>query len=109
MTLGAAETAKRVPPTTLVTTVLVFVNLVAVYIELLLVLAHYEDHETTNYLLPQDIWLPFMTLVLGQSLVNGLLLLTSPRVRRIGAGLLLGTMGAVAAWLCCVAVFGPGS
>jgi hypothetical protein len=92
-------------PVLLATAALVLANLTVLFIGLLAVLAYYDRHDTTDYLVPQDAWEPFTLLVLGLALVNGLVLVAGKRSRAIGLGVLLGTAVAVVAlfgWLALV-------
>lgn len=95
-------------PVLVATAAIVLANLAALFIEMLAVLAYYDRHDTTDYLVSQDVWAPFTLLVLVQALVNGLGLVAWKRSRTIGLGVLLGTVAAAVALFGWLALFvGP--
>lgn len=88
--------------------ILTVANLLCLFLDIVLVLDHYDRHETTSYLVPQDVWSPFIALAWGQAALNGVILVFWRRTRPIGIGVLLGALAAVVlffGWL--VAVVAP--
>lgn len=82
--------------------VLAFANILGLFLNILWVVAWYQDHESTNYLVPQDIWAPFIVVAWAQAVVNGLVLSVWKRTRVAGVGVLLGAAVATVvffAWL----------
>jgi hypothetical protein len=86
------------PGILLLAAVLAFVNLLAVLLEVNAVLNYYEDRETTDYIVNQDLWFPLMLAVWAQAVVNGLILVAWKRTRTAGVGVLLGAVAAVVAY-----------
>ena len=78
--------AKR-PASVLWSAGIVLVNLVVSFVGLLLIVARDQDE-----LLPQDVWMTFPFVLWAQAALNGVLMLAFTRTRRIGLGVLLGTM-----------------
>lgn len=66
---------------------IVLVNLVVSFVGLFLIVARDQDE-----LLPQDVWMTFPFVLWAQAALNGVLMLAFTRTRRIGLGVLLGTM-----------------
>lgn len=79
----------------LVAAVLAVANLLALFLNLLAVLASYDRHDSTDYVVDQDIWFPFMVAAWAQLVVNGILLAAWKRTRAAGLGVLLGSGAAV--------------
>ena len=88
----------------LVAGVLALANLVVLSVSLGEVLAYYHRHETTDYVVSQDIWFPFCVAAWAQAVVNGLLLLTWKRSRGVGFGVLLGALAAALLFVAWVAL-----
>lgn len=88
--------ATRGPIVVSATAALTGINVIAAFIELGLVIGNYKQNEVTDYLVPQDIWFPFMVALVAQALVNGVLLTLWPRTRLIGVGILVGSVIAIA-------------
>lgn len=76
----------------LVAAVLVCVNLVAIFVELLVVLDRIDLRVNDNYISVQDIWFPILMAVWIQAVVNGVLLMLWRRSRPAGLGILLGAL-----------------
>jgi hypothetical protein len=93
---GPRSTRQANGKVVLVAGVLTVANLLAVFLDIGLVLDHYHAHETTNYLVDQDIWGPFIVWAWAQVIVNGLVLVIWRRTRPVGIGVLLGALAAVA-------------
>ena len=53
-----------------------------------------EEHETTSYLVDQDIWSPFIVFAWAQVVLNGVILVVWKRTRLIGVGVLIGALAA---------------
>lgn len=66
---------------------MVLVNLVVSFVALFLIVARDQDE-----LLPQDVWTTFPFVLWAQAALSGVLMLAFTRTRRIGLGVLLGTM-----------------
>lgn len=78
--------------------VFAFANILGLFLNILWVIAWYQDHETTNYLVPQDIWAPFIVVAWAQAVANGLVLAVWKRTRVAGVGVLLGAAAAAVAF-----------
>lgn len=81
-----------------VTSVVVLANMIALFAGLLVILDRYEDNASSETLVQGDIWGPFLLLLWGLGVANGLALVPWPRTRRLGLGVLAGTVAAVAAY-----------
>ena len=66
---------------------MVMVNLVVSFAALFLIVARDQGD-----LLPQDVWMTFPFVLWAQAALSGLLMLGFTRTRRIGLGVLLGTV-----------------
>lgn len=66
---------------------MVLANLVVAFAALFLIVARDEGD-----LLPQDVWMTFPFVLWGQAALSGMLMLGFTRTRRIGLGVLLGTV-----------------
>jgi len=86
VTSGRGSAAKR-PASVLWSAGIVLVNLVVSFVALFLIVARDQDE-----LLPQDVWMPFPLVLWAQAALTGVLMLAFTRTRRIGLGVLLGTI-----------------
>jgi len=94
------------------TAALVFANMAALFAGILVILDRYEAESSSDALLPQDIWGPFLLVMWLLGAANGLLLLPWRATRRIGLGILAGTVASVIAyylWIFLVVLPGLGS
>ena len=86
MTSERDSAAKR-PASVLWSAGIVLVNLVVSFVAIFLIVTRDQDD-----LLPQDVWTPFAFVLWAQAALSGVLMLGFARTRRIGLGILLGTM-----------------
>jgi len=98
---SAANSSAPGPSAWLLAAGLTVANLLVTFWGLLLVLDWYgrqidPDHD---YLLAQEIWAPMLVLLVVQAAVNGLLLLSRHATRRVGVGVLTGTLAVVVSLL----------
>jgi hypothetical protein len=97
MSSRSARTGNR--KVLLVAAILAVANLLALFLNILGVLAYYDRHDTTDYVVPQDIWFPFIVAAWAQVVVNGIVLVAWKRTRPSGFGVLLGAAAAVVLFL----------
>ncbi|WP_028642223.1 hypothetical protein [Nocardioides sp. URHA0020] len=83
----------------LVAAVFAVANLLALFLNIVWVLADYDRHETTDYVVSQDIWSPFIVAAWIQVVVNGVILVPWKRTRPAGLGVLLGAAAAILLFL----------
>ena len=83
----------------LVAGVFAVVNLLALFLNIVWVLADYDRRETTDYVVSQDIWFPFIVAAWVQVVVNGAVLVAWKRTRPAGLGVLLGAAAAILLFL----------
>jgi hypothetical protein len=103
---GHPGTATRRAPILLISAVLTFVNLTALLWEVEWVIAYYNDsHGYETYIVDQEFWEPFVLVMWTQAIVNGLVLLPWRKTRRVGLGILVGTVCAVVALVLVIVLF----
>ncbi len=80
------------------TGLLIWTNITVLFGGLLLILDRLED-QTSADSFTQDVWGPFLVLLWSLGAVNGALLVAWSPTRRIGLGVLVGTLAAVATYV----------